>query len=182
MRVEPAALAGVLRLLPRRIGDARGWFSETFRAEALAAAGAARTWVQHDVYGAAQAGLLRGLRFQAPPLAQASLVQIVKGAAFAVAADLRRASPTFGRGEGFHLDGAAGGALFAPEGFAHGFLTLAPDTELFCAVSAAHAPALAGGVRWDDPSLGVAWPAAGTLTIAARDRDWPCLSAISTPF
>lgn len=182
MRVEPSALAGVLALHPRRIEDARGWFCETFRADALAGHGAARSWAQHEIAVAPQAGTLRGLHFQAPPLAQARLVRVVRGAVFDVVVDLRRASATFGRWEGRRLEAAACGSLFVPEGFAHGYLTLAPDTEVFQAVSAAQTPPLEAGVAWNDPGLGIVWPDAGPLTISARDRDWPAFSAISTPF
>ena len=157
-----AANANPVQLVPtRRFGDDRGWFSETYSAPALAAFGVRETYVQDNHSMSQPAGTLRGLHFQTPPHAQAKLVRCVRGAVFDVAVDLRLGSPTYGRWVAATLTAQNGLQLAVPAGFAHGFLTLEPETEIIYKVSALYAPAHDGGVLWSDPEIAVAWPLAG---------------------
>ncbi|WP_284212163.1 dTDP-4-dehydrorhamnose 3,5-epimerase, partial [Methylobacterium brachythecii] len=128
MRVIETAIPEVKRVVPKRHGDDRGWFSEVFRADRLAEAGIDSVFVQDNQSFSVPAGTLRGLHFQTPPAAQAKLVRVLAGAILDVAVDIRRGSPTFGRYVAVRLDAENGEQLFVPHGFAHGFCTLEPNT------------------------------------------------------
>jgi dTDP-4-dehydrorhamnose 3,5-epimerase len=183
MRVERCALEGVLRLTPTRHGDARGWFAETYRASLLAAHGVGHGWVQHNQSFSQATGTIRGLHFQAPPHAQAKLVQVLRGAVWDVVVDLRRASQSYGRWEAFRLEASDPGVLYVPAGFAHGFCTLVADTEVFYAVSAEYAPHSEGGLRWNDPALALPWPLPESgPQLSPRDALWPGLDVFDSPF
>lgn len=119
---------------------------------------------------------MRGLHYQAPPNEEAKLVRCLSGRAFDVAVDLRVGSPTYRQWRGFEITSLNHFAVYVPEGFAHGFLSLDPDVELHYQVSALYVPDAARGVRWDDPALGIAWPRSPT-TLSERDRHWPLLTS-----
>lgn len=181
MRIERTALDGVLLLHPKKHGDARGFVSETFKASALRDAGIADQWVQDNHSFSAQAGTIRGLHFQAPPMAQAKLVRVLRGAILDVALDIRRASATYGQHIAVELSAENFAQLYIPAGFAHGFCTLTDDTEILYKVSAEYAPAQEGGVLWNDPDLAIAWPVREAVT-SPRDAQWPRLKDLVSPF
>jgi dTDP-4-dehydrorhamnose 3,5-epimerase len=168
---------------PRRLGDARGWFAETWSRARYEAAGIVADFCQDNHSFSAAAGTLRGLHFQLPPSAQAKLVRCSRGRIFDVAVDVRRGSPTFGRWVAAELGAADGNQLFVPRGFAHGFLTLEPDCEVQYKVDAYYDAAADAGVRWDDPRIGVAWPLPGAAkTLSAKDERLPGLDDIHADF
>lgn len=161
---------GVLEIVPKRLGDARGFFSETYNRDALAQQGVDLTFVQDNHSLSAAAGVLRGLHYQLPPKAQAKLVRVVKGRIFDVAVDIRRESPGFGQWVSCIISAEAWNQILVPAGFAHGFLTLEPDTEVIYKVTEAYSPEHDRGIRYDDPEIGVDWPL-GDLSPILSDKD-----------
>jgi dTDP-4-dehydrorhamnose 3,5-epimerase len=167
----------------RRHVDDRGFFSETYSARSLAAAGITCPFVQDNHSFSARAGTVRGLHFQIPPHAQAKLVRVVRGAVLDVAVDLRIGSPTFGRHVAAMLSADEWNMLFIPEGFAHGFCTLSAETEVVYKASRLYEPTHDRGIAWDDPSLGIDWPVDPACAIVSeKDRHLPNFSAISPWF
>jgi dTDP-4-dehydrorhamnose 3,5-epimerase len=166
-----------------RHGDDRGWFSETWSRAGFIAAGIDVDFVQDNHSLSEPAGVLRGLHFQRPPYAQAKLVRCVRGAILDVVVDLRAGSTTFGMHHAVELSAENGDQLFVPPSFAHGFVTLQPGTEVIYKVSAPYAPAHEAGLAWNDPELNIAWPvAAADAVLTDRDRNWPRLHDLDTPF
>jgi dTDP-4-dehydrorhamnose 3,5-epimerase len=183
MMIEPTTLPDVKVVTPKRFGDARGWFAEVYKQSAFEAAGLPVNFVQDNHSMSAQVGTVRGLHFQLPPFAQAKLVRVVRGRILDVAVDVRRSSPTFGQHVAIELSAETGQALFIPVGFAHGFCTLAPDTEVEYKVSAPYAPTHDHGLAWDDPTLSIAWPVdATTAVLSDKDRRHPRLADRPTLF
>ena len=187
MKLLPTDLPGVLIVEATVFGDDRGWFMESFNeaswVEALQRSGepVPRRFVQ-DNHSCSQAGVLRGLHYQLPPHAQGKLVRVVQGAAFDVAVDIRRGSPTFGRWSGARLDADNRRQLWVPEGFAHGFLALTDDTHFLYKTTDVYARDCERSIRWDDPQLAIAWPAvAGAPKLAAKDAAAPLLAAADLP-
>jgi dTDP-4-dehydrorhamnose 3,5-epimerase len=175
--ITPLALSGVLLITPKRHGDARGWFSETWSRKTLAAAGLDLDFVQDNQAFSAARGTMRGLHFQRAPKAQAKLVRVLKGAIYDVAVDIRTGSETYGQWVGAELTAEGGEQLLVPRGFAHGYVTLTPDTELVYKVDNDYAPESEGGLLWRDPALGIAWPVAEAEIVANdRDRNLPTLA------
>jgi len=185
--------APVVVVLPKRHGDARGWFTESYSVPAFAALGIACTFVQDNHSLSAPAFTLRGLHFQTPQRGQDKLIRCIRGRIFDVAVDIRKGSPTYGRWVGAELSAENGHQLFVPIGFAHGFLTLEPDCEVTYKCSDTYAPEADGGIRWDDPALlalgvstsgGIAWPLPpGTIPeLSAKDAVQPLLSDFDSPF
>jgi dTDP-4-dehydrorhamnose 3,5-epimerase len=166
-------LAGAWVVAPEPLSDVRGFFARTFDADEFARRGLRSVFPQCSVSYNARAGTLRGMHFQAPPHEEAKLVRCTAGAIFDVILDLRPGSATRGRWVGVELSAENRRALYVPEGFAHGFQTLADATEVFYQISADFAPAAARGVRWDDPAFGIEWPAADVRIISDRDRAYP---------
>jgi dTDP-4-dehydrorhamnose 3,5-epimerase len=167
-----------------RFGDERGWFMETWHAQKWAARGVGAEFVQDNQSFSKARHTLRGLHFQAPPHAQAKLVRCVRGALLDVAVDLRGGSPTYGEWVGAMLDEDNGRQLFIPEGFAHGFVSLTGDCEIAYKVSDFYAPDCDGGIRWDDPDIGVDWglPAGAEPVLSGKDRGLPLLADWQSPF
>ena len=183
MEIEPLSLPGVMRLRPARHGDARGWFSETWSARALQAAGIATTFVQDNVSYSAAVGTVRGLHYQAPPSAQAKLVMVLTGAIRDAVVDVRQGSPTYGRWLAVDLTAEGGDQLLVPEGFLHGFVTTRPDTRVVYKVSAPYDPAADGAVRWDDPDLAIDWGLEPTAAVvSAKDAAAPAFGDWISPF
>lgn len=177
------ALPEVLHLRAARHGDARGWFSETFNEAAFHAAGVPSVYVQDNHSRSAEAGTLRGLHYQSPPHAQGKLLRCVRGRLFDVIVDIRAGSPRFGQHTAFELDEAGGAQVYVPEGFAHGFCTLEPATEVIYKVTRYYAPEHDFGIAFDDPALGIRWPfPAEALILSARDRKHPRLAAAPPHF
>jgi len=179
MEIRATALPEVKILTPRRLGDARGFFAETWNAARLAEAGLARDFVQDNESVSAEAGTLRGLHYQAPPFAQAKLIRVVRGAIRDVVVDARAGSPTYGRWVAEELSAETGAQVFVPRGFLHGFLTLTDGAHVLYKVDNRYDAASDGAVAWDDPDLRIDWgidPARAILSDkdrrAPRFRDW----------
>ena len=176
MRRIDTDLPGVCIIEPTVFGDERGFFFESYNADAFQRLGIAAAWVQ-DNHSRSARGVLRGLHCQIGAHAQDKLVRVVVGRVYDVAVDVRRTSPTFGRWVGVELSAANKRMLLVPRGFAHGFLALADGTEFLYKCSAPYHPPSERGVAWDDPALGIAWPLDGIVpTLSARDRAWPTLA------
>ncbi|HEY9537510.1 MAG TPA: dTDP-4-dehydrorhamnose 3,5-epimerase [Kiloniellaceae bacterium] len=182
MHVTSLAIPEVRLISAAKHGDHRGFFSETYSRRAYAAAGIDLDFVQDNHSLSAEAGTLRGLHFQVPPRAQAKLLRVVRGAVFDVAVDLRDGSPTYGRHASAVISAAAWNQIFVPVGFAHGFCTLEPDTEVLYKVSDFYAPEAEQGLLWNDPALGIDWPAGAGAVLSERDRGWPALRDLSRVF
>lgn len=176
MRVEPQAIPEVVLITPDRHGDDRGFFSEVYSARRFADAGIRSEFVQDNHSRSGAQGTVRGLHFQIPPFEQAKLVRVVRGAILDVAVDLRRSSPTFGRHVVAELSAENWRQLFVPAGFAHGFCTLQPDTEVLYKVDAYYSPEHDKGVHWLDPDLAIAWPVPPEeAVLSAKDEAQPAL-------
>ena len=183
MQVEATAIAAVKLVKPARFDDSRGFFSETYNRRGLARAAIDVAFVQDNLSLSRRAGTVRGLHFQTPPHAQAKLVSVVTGRVLDVAVDIRRGSPTFGRHVAVELSAASGEQLFVPEGFAHGFCTLEPDTRLAYKVSAFYDGDHDHGIRWDDPALAIPWPVAhDSALLSEKDAALPRLADIESAF
>ena len=180
MQVEETGLPGLKVLTPQRFGDARGFFSECWSRQRLAAQGIDLEFVQDNHSLSMQLGTLRGLHFQTPPHAQAKLVRCGRGALFDVAVDIRRSSPTYGKWFGIDLSAENGKQLLVPEGFLHGFITRAPETEILYKCSDYYAPDCDGAVAWD--SCGVDWGFDGMPVLSAKDAAAPALADFVSPF
>jgi dTDP-4-dehydrorhamnose 3,5-epimerase len=180
MQIRRLELDGVLEIIPKRLGDSRGFFSETYSRRRMGDAGIDIDWVQDNQSFSADVGVLRGLHFQVAPFAQDKLVRVLRGSIFDVAVDLRRGSPTYGKWTSCVLSAREGNQLLVPVGFAHGFVTLEPDVEVLYKVSAPYAPERERGIRWNDPALGIAWPLEGREPIlSGKDASAPFLADIA---
>lgn len=176
-------LKGLVLVEPKKFGDHRGFFSETYNRRRLAEMGFDAEFVQDNHSLSTEAGVVRGLHFQSPPFAQDKLVRVARGAILDVAVDIRRGSPTWGEHAAVELSAENWRQLLVPAGFAHGFVTLAPDTEVIYKVTQYYAPDHDHGLLWSDPDLGIAWPAApGAAILSDKDRVQPRLAEIESPF
>jgi dTDP-4-dehydrorhamnose 3,5-epimerase len=173
MRFEPTPLAGAWMIDPRRVEDARGFFARTWCRREFEAHGLDATLAQCNVSFNRRAGVLRGMHYQVAPFAEVKLVRCTRGAIFDVIVDLRPDSPTFKRWFGAHLTEHNHRTIYIPAGFAHGFQTLADDTEVFYQMSEFYDAGSNRGVRWDDPAFGIVWPSAAERIISDRDRQYP---------
>jgi dTDP-4-dehydrorhamnose 3,5-epimerase len=183
LTAEPLAIPDVVMVVPRRIGDARGWFAETYNAKSFVAIGIDATFVQDNESLSAQKGTVRGLHFQVPPMAQAKLVRVLKGAIMDVVVDIRRGSPTYGKWCSATLTASGGEQLYIPRGFAHGFCTLEADTQVAYKVDGYYAPECDTGILWNDPEIGIAWPVdAAAAILSQKDRGLPPLRDFASPF
>lgn len=175
-------MSPVQLIRPKRHGDARGWFTETYNVETFARLGIPCTFVQDNHSLSAAAFTLRGLHFQKPPHGQDKLVRCIRGRIFDVALDIRTNSPTYGRWVGAELSAENGHQLFVPIGFAHGFLTLEPECEVVYKCSDIYAPETDGGIRWDSAVIDWPLPAGTTVELSAKDKVLPSLAAFDSPF
>jgi dTDP-4-dehydrorhamnose 3,5-epimerase len=176
MEVIATAIQDVKLVRPRAFPDERGWFAEVFNRGALADSGLPHDFIQENQAFSPMAGTLRGLHWQAPPFAQSKLVRVARGAALDVAVDLRPGSLTFGRHVAVELSAENRLQLLVPKGFAHGFVTLVPATDVVYKVDAAYAPDHERGIHYADPDLAIAWPdPPGVHLVSARDRALPSL-------
>ena len=164
--ITPLAIAEVLLITPKRHGDARGWFAETWSRKALAAGGISPQFVQDNQAFSARKGTLRGLHFQKAPSAQGKLVRVLKGSIFDVAVDIRRSSPHFGKWIGVTLEAGDGRQLWIPPGFAHGFYVLSESADVSYKCTTVYHAESNRSIRWDDPSIAIRWPVtAGTAPL-----------------
>lgn len=179
----PLAIPSVVEVTPIRQGDARGYFSEVFKRSEFLAQGLDIDWVQDNQSLSATPGTIRGLHYQAPPFAQDKLIRVLRGAIFDVALDIRKGSPSYGRWVAQVLSAASGNQLLVPIGFAHGFMTLEPDTEVHYKVSAPYAPQSEGAIAWNDPGISIDWPSSGGEPIlSGKDAIAPRLADVESPF
>lgn len=176
MQVDETDIPGVLIITPRRFGDARGFFSETFRADGYAAAGMRHPFVQ-DNWSRSRHGVLRGLHLQNPK-AQGKLVSVIRGHVLDVAVDVRVGSPSFGRHVAVELSEENGRQFFLPRGCAHGFVVLSEMADFFYKCDDYYSPADEITVRWDDPALGIDWRIPRPV-VSERDAAAPLLANIS---
>ncbi len=181
MYVERLTIREVIEIGPDRYEDERGFFSETYSRRALAEAGIEEEFVQDNHSLSVPQGTLRGLHFQTPPAAQAKLVRVVRGAVLDVAVDIRVGSPSYGQHVSSTLSAKDWNQLYVPQGFAHGFCTLAPDTEVIYKVSGYYAAEHDRGLLWNDPALGIDWPVPDPL-LSEKDRRHPPLHELPEYF
>lgn len=183
MDIQQTKLSGVILITPRRFGDDRGWFSETWSHRALAKAGSGLDFVQDNHSFSAQTGTVRGLHCQSPPHAQDKLVRASRGRIMDVAVDIRLGSPTFGQWVAEELSANNGKQLLVPAGFLHGFATLEPDTEVQYKCTDYYAPECEGAVRFDDPDIAVDW-GLGSNPAVLSDKDMiaPLFKDFKSPF
>lgn len=180
--VQATALPGVLILTPRRFGDARGFFSESWNRKRMAEQGIDLDFVQDNHSLSAEVGTVRGLHYQTPPHAQDKLVRCGRGRLFDVAVDIRVGSPTYGNWIGVELSAENGKQLLVPRGFLHGFVTRESDTEVIYKCSDYYAPDCEGAVRFDDPAIGIDWGLEGPPILSDKDAAAPLLAEIASPF
>jgi len=182
--VMDLSVSPVRLIKPRRHGDARGWFTEVYSEPAFAELGITCRFVQDNHSLSVPAVTLRGLHFQTPPRGQDKLVRCIRGRIFDVAVDVRAGSPTYGQWVGAELSAQNGHQLFIPIGFAHGFLTLETDCEVTYKCSDTYAPAHDGGIRWDDPAIGIDWPlpSGAVPETSPKDGVQPLLADFASPF
>ena len=165
---------------PKRWVDARGYFGETYNKNGYKEYGLDCEFVQDNHSLSHLVGTLRGLHFQAPPYAQAKLVRCGRGAIFDVVVDIRRGSPTYSEWKGYELTQENGHQLYVPVGFAHGFVTLKPNSEIVYKCTDYYAPDAEGAVRWD--SCGITWSITEDLVLSEKDKAAPSLSDLESPF
>lgn len=183
MKLESTPLAGVLILTPKRFGDARGFFCESYSAQNFAKNGLNFNFVQDNHSLSMQVGTVRGLHFQAPPHAQTKLVRCGRGRLFDVAVDIRKGSPTYGQWTGVELSFENGKQLLVPQGFLHGFSTLEPETEIVYKCDDYYAPDCDGAVRFDDPDIGIDWHMEEREAVLSdKDATAPFLKDFDSPF
>jgi len=183
MDVKATDIPGVLLLKPRFFHDARGFFVETYNARAAHEAGLNAEFVQDNQALSLKHGTVRALHFQVPPRVQGKLVRVLRGSVYDVAVDLRVGSPTYGRWIAATLTAQGGEQLFVPRGFAHGYCTLEPDTEVAYKVDDYYAPDCEKGVIWNDPTLAVDWPVSpADAVLSDKDRKLPRLADFASPF
>jgi len=183
MQVDETGIPDVKLIIPRRFGDARGWFSETWNAGAMRAAGLDHAFVQDNHSLSAPLFTLRGLHYQAPPFAQTKLVRVGRGRILDVAVDVRPGSSTYRRWVAVELSSDLGEQLLIPQGFLHGFLTLEPNTEVLYKVDAPYDRGSDGAVRFDDPDLAIDWGVAHEdMMLSEKDMSAPFLCDWSNPF
>lgn len=177
MKITPTALPEVLIVEPRVFGDARGFFVESWNEQAFNQATGNTLHFVQDNHSRSARGVLRGLHFQRPPHTQGKLVRCIGGAVFDVAVDMRRSSPRFGRWVGVELSADNHRQLWIPPGFAHGFLVLTETADFVYKTTDYYAPHAEGSLRWDDPSVGIEWPATGmTPLLAPKDAQAPAFA------
>ena len=183
MKITPTDISDVLLIEPKRFGDHRGYFAETFKASALKDAGVELNWVQDNESLSATVGTVRGLHFQTPPSAQDKLVRCVQGSLLDVAVDIRVGSPTYGKHVSAVLSAENGHQLLVPAGFAHGFATLLPDTLVQYKVTNPYAPDCDAGIAWNDPALAIDWQiSAEKAVLSEKDTKHPTLADYASPF
>lgn len=181
--IKKTKLAGVLQITPRRHGDNRGFFSETWNARLFGDLGIDIDFVQDNQSLSREVGTVRGLHFQSPPHAQDKLVRCGRGRLLDVAVDIRKGSPTYGEWVAVELSAENGKQLLVPKGFLHGFATLEPDTEILYKCSDYYAAECDGAIRFDDPDIGIAWGLTpDQAVLSKKDVAAPLLKDFDSPF
>lgn len=175
MKIKPTPLAGLFEIEPQLRGDARGFFTRAFCLRSLSEQEINFIPVQANHASSSVAGTLRGLHFQKNEHAEDKLMRCIKGAIFDVAVDLRPGSETYLKWFGCELSEANKKMLLVPRGFAHGYLTLTANTEVYYLVTNYYAPRAEGGLKWDDPKIGIDWPLSSKPILSEKDESWPLL-------
>ena len=178
MKIAPLKLAGTFEVQLEPKHDERGFFTRWYDRDTFARAGLPTEWVQANESRSVR-NVVRGLHFQRPPHAETKLVRAVQGSVYDAFVDLRRGSPTFGQWDAVELSAGRANAVLVPRGFAHGFCTLSDEALVSYLVDHAYAPAAEGGLLWNDPAIGIAWPLAGEPIVSAKDRAWPPLAQVA---
>ncbi len=174
MIVRPLELDGLLEISPRKFGDDRGFFSETYNAKSFAEAGIDLNFVQDNHSYSAAKGVVRGLHYQLPPFAQDKLVRVTRGAILDVTVDIRKSSPTFGKWVALEVSAEKWNQILVPKGFAHGFMTLVENTEVIYKVTNYYSPEHDRSIRFDDPAIGIDWPIpASGVQLSDKDQKAP---------
>ena len=173
---------GCILIKPTHHRDHRGFFAETYSRKKYLEYGIDVEFVQDNHSVSKELGTLRGLHFQAPPHAQAKIVRCGRGSIFDVCVDIRRGSPTYRRWQGFQLTPENGHQVYIPIGFAHGFMTLEPDSEIVYKCTDYYAPQTEASVLWNDPDIGISWPKLDKLILSKKDADAPILQNFESPF
>jgi dTDP-4-dehydrorhamnose 3,5-epimerase len=183
MDVRTFEVEGPLEIIPRKIEDSRGYFSEIFRLDTFASHAHSVEFVQDNQSLSVKTGTIRGIHFQSHPMAQGKLVRCLAGTLFDVAVDLRRDSQTFGRWISVVLSPALNNQLWVPAGFGHGFCSLEPNSVIGYRVTSYYSPDNDKGVAWDDADIGIDWPdVADPETLSAKDRSLPRLADLPAYF
>lgn len=183
MDVVSLDIPDVKIIRPKKFGDHRGFFSETYTKKTFEAAGLHYDFVQDNHSLSAEVGTVRGLHFQLPPFAQDKLVRVVRGAILDVAVDIRKGSPTFGRHVSAVISAADWNQILVPIGFAHGFCTLEPDTEVIYKVTNYYSAEHDRGLLWNDPELGIDWPvSADKARLSDKDHKHPTFAQLGDWF
>lgn len=182
MEFIPLAIDGAFEIILKPFRDARGSFITTYEVEPFAERGLVTAWVADNQSFNVRRGILRGLHFQVPPYAQTKLVRTVVGRAMDVLVDIRKDSPSFQKVVRVELADERANAVYIPKGCAHGYITLTDGCIVAYKVDAPYAPQCEGGLRWNDPALGMAWPVEGELLISEKDGRWPLLVKWENPF
>jgi dTDP-4-dehydrorhamnose 3,5-epimerase len=183
MQVIETAIPAVKVLLPKKFGDHRGFFSEVYSRKGFESLGVTADFVQDNHSLSVEPGVVRGLHYQLPPMAQDKLLRVIRGAVLDVAVDVRKSSPTFGKHVVEVISAENWKQIFIPAGFAHGFRTLEPNTEVIYKVTNFYSPQHERGVRWNDPALGIDWGISEASAILSdRDRVHPLLASATDLF
>jgi len=181
MQVNRLGLGDVVELVPDRFQDDRGFFSEVYNRKRFEELGIPDEFVQDNASLSTRAGIVRGLHYQLAPRAQGKLVRVTQGEIFDVAVDIRRSSPTFGRWVGIHISASKWNQVYIPKGFAHGFMAIAPETEVVYKVTDFYSGPHERSIRFDDPELAIDWPLpVGAAHLSAKDRAAPGLAEAET--
>ena len=179
MKVIDTRIPDVKVVIPKKFGDHRGFFSETYNCKVLAEAGIDLRFVQDNDSLSVEKGTIRGLHFQVPPFAQDKLVRVIRGAILDVAVDLRRSSPTRGAHVAVEISAENWNQILVPMGFAHGVCTLEPNTLVVYKVTNYYSLDHDRGLLWNDPALGIEWPVStDEVVISERDTKWPPLAEL----
>ncbi|KAB2774480.1 dTDP-4-dehydrorhamnose 3,5-epimerase [Brucella anthropi] len=177
MQARPLDLDGVFEISPRKFGDDRGFFSETYNAKSFADAGIDLNFVQDNHSYSAAKGVVRGLHYQLPPFAQDKLVRVTRGAILDVAVDIRKSSPSFGKWVSLEVTAEKWNQILVPKGFAHGFMTLVENTEVIYKVTDYYSPEHDRSIRFDDPAIGIEWPLPSSgVQLSDKDQKAPLIA------
>jgi dTDP-4-dehydrorhamnose 3,5-epimerase len=183
MDIQATSIPEVKIISPRKFGDSRGFFSETYNQRVFHAAGITDVWIQDNHSLSVPKGTVRGLHFQTAPFAQAKLVRVTRGAILDVAVDIRRGSPTYGQHVACEISAEKWNQIYVPTGFAHGFCTLIPDTEVVYKVTALYSKENDFGLLWNDPALKIDWPVtAAAALLSDKDKVQPRLADLPAHF
>ncbi len=183
MDIQATSIPEVKIIAPKKFGDARGFFSETYNQRAFHAAGITDVWIQDNHSMSGPKGTVRGLHYQIAPTAQAKLLRVIKGAILDVVVDIRRGSPTYGKHVACEISAEAWNQIYVPAGFAHGFCTLTPESEVLYKVTALYSKEHEFGILWNDPALGIDWPVtAADALLSDKDKVLPVFANLPAHF